>query len=186
MRSAGGGSAAAGLPASGCSGDSRGYSIPNLAQKGLGCPECAYRGPKTAGAAARGGRRRGPAAWSGRSSRTGWCGGPPGFWIPRFDSGCCCEGAHEVRAAGALTAAWNCHGGPSSPELPALRFPATRRVGVEVGTSVVLLGSWRGCCAARAGLRCGGAVWSLRRRGSAWRGCTGAAARVCGGLWRGG
>ena len=78
------------------------------------------------------------------------------------------------------------HGGPSSPELPALRFPATRRVGVEVGTSVVLLGSWRGCCAAWPGLRCGGAAWSRRRRGSARRGCTGAAARVCGSLWLGG
>ena len=64
----------------------QGYGIPNLAQKGLGWPEGAYRGPKTAGAAARGGRRRVPAAWSGRSSRTGRCGGLPGFGILRFGS----------------------------------------------------------------------------------------------------
>jgi len=57
-----------------------------------------------------------------------------------------------VRAVQGALAAWNRHGGPSSPELPAVRFLATQRVGDEIGASVMLLESWRGCCTAPVGL----------------------------------
>ena len=60
-------------------------------------------------------------------------------------------------------AAWNCHGGPSSPELPALRFPATRRVGSRLEPRWC---SWgRGEAAARPGRDFGAA--EQRGRGDA-------------------
>jgi hypothetical protein len=73
----------------------------------------------------------------------------------------------EIRRTGAGPAARNYGEEQTHRGGAPVEFRGRRGPGSGMAASVVLLGSWRGCCAAWPGLRCGGAVESRRRGGSA-------------------
>jgi len=118
-----------------CSGHQIGLHVPTACAKGREVSGSAHRGSDSSSVAVQGGRRRGPAAEVGQSSRRSRRKGFPGSWSPWFGAWWSCKGTTVVRAVQNAPAAWSLHGGSSSPELPAVQFPATQRVGVEIGAS---------------------------------------------------
>ena len=121
----GGGFARWGSPAYGRSGYWNGLRPTKTSTKGQG------EVLKLTGARVRAGKQREVVGdvgrrWSStRCSRVGRRGCSPGSWSPRFGAWWSYEGSTVVRAVRGAPAAWNRHGGPSSPELPAVRFPVT-------------------------------------------------------------
>ena len=138
----------------------------------------AQRGVEAVGLAAERGRRRGPAAAVAWISRSRSWGGPPGFWISRFEAWRFCGGISGIRGARASPEASYCSEAAS---------PAATGFGCDTGVAGVgaeedRLGKLLGVTTdllrgfAGAGMQLGGgftAAQSPARRSSARRGRAG-------------